>query len=376
VAARLTKEGTLGRAGGVGALHDLVDAVPTAANAGYYAGIVRGRAILRRLIDAGTRITQLGFSTDGEEVPELVNRAQAEVFAVTERESNQDYVSIGAMYPEFVDRLHDFQKGIRHQGVLTGFGNLDHITGGLQPGQMVILAARPAMGKSTLGLDFVRAASIRQGLTSVIFSLEMSRAEIAQRLVSAESGVLLEKIRRGNVDPDDWVRIAQSEEGIINAPLFIDDSPNLNLVEIRAKCRRLKQRHNLKLVVVDYLQLMSSGKRVDSRQQEVSEFSRALKLLAKELEVPIVAISQLNRNPEKREDRKPQMSDLRESGSLEQDADVVILVHRPEAGNREMRGQTEDAELLLAKHRNGPTGTIPVLFLGHRAKFTEPAEDL
>jgi replicative DNA helicase len=216
-------------------------------------------------------------------------------------------------------------------GVPTGFAQLDALTNGFHPGQLIIVAARPALGKSTLALDLARAASIKHGQASVFFSLEMGRSEIAMRLMSAESSVPLQNMRKGTVDARDWTNIAQVRGRINDAPLFIDDSPNMTLVEIRAKCRRLKQQHNLKLVVIDYLQLMTSGKRVESRQQEVSEFSRALKLMAKELQVPVIALSQLNRGPEQRADKKPAISDLRESGSLEQDADMVILLHRESA---------------------------------------------
>jgi replicative DNA helicase len=380
VASELTRRGDIARIGGAAYLHDLIATVPTAANAGYYARIVRDRAILRRLVEAGTRITQLGYSTEGDDVQDLVNTAQAEVYAVTERDAREDYKPIGLLVEPLLDEIESLKSSNGSLlGIPTGFSGLDRLTNGLHPGQMVIIAARPGMGKSTLGLDFARSASVRHAMTSAIFSLEMSAKEITQRLISAESGVLLRKMRDGDLQPDDYSRIARRLESLEKAPLFIDDSPNMSLMEIRAKCRRLKQRHDLKLVVVDYLQLMSSGKRVESRQQEVSEFSRALKLLAKELEVPVVAISQLNRQAEQRKDRRPQLSDLRESGSLEQDADVVILLHRPgggEEGERPKAGDTEDAQLLVAKHRNGPTKDIDVLFRGHVAQFSEPAAEL
>ncbi len=223
---------------------------------------------------------------------------------------------------------------------------------------------------STLGIDIARSASIKHGMASVVFSLEMSRNEITMRLLSAEARVHLQKMRTGQMGEDDWAKVASTMGKISEAPLFIDDSPNMSLMEIRAKCRRLKQRHDLKLVIIDYLQLMSSGKRVESRQQEVSEFSRALKLLAKELEVPVIAISQLNRGPEQRTDKKPQMSDLRESGSIEQDADMVILLHREDAYEKESP-RAGEADLIVAKHRNGPTDTITVAFQGHYSRFVD-----
>ncbi|MDR0945190.1 MAG: replicative DNA helicase [Bifidobacteriaceae bacterium] len=377
VSAELTRRGELSRVGGATYLHDLVQTVPTAANAGYYAQIVRDRAILRRLVEAGTRITQLGYSTAGDDVEDLVNSAQAEVYAVTEREGSEDYQPLSQIIDPFMnDLVHARDNRSELVGVPTGFPALDNLTNGLQPGQLIILAARPGKGKSTLALDFARAAAIKHHLTSVIFSLEMSRTEITQRLVSAESGVLLSKLRNGGFDDHDLERIVARLDDIKAAPLYVDDSPNMSLMEIRAKCRRLKQRHDLKLVIVDYLQLMSSGRKVESRQQEVSEFSRTLKLLAKELSVPVVALSQLNRGPEQRQDKKPVLSDLRESGSLEQDADVVILLHKPDAPAEEGAPMAADeAQLIVAKHRNGPTAEIPVLFRGHVAQFNEPGSD-
>jgi replicative DNA helicase len=225
---------------------------------------------------------------------------------------------------------------------------------------------------STLGLDLARSCSIKNGLTSVIFSLEMSRSEITMRLLSAEAKVALNHMRSGHMSDEDWARLARRMGEVADAPLYIDDSPNLTMMEIRAKARRLRQRNDLRLVVVDYLQLMTSGKRVESRQQEVSEFSRSLKLLAKELEVPVIAISQLNRGPEQRQDKRPMLSDLRESGAIEQDADMVLLLHREDAYERESP-RAGEADLILAKHRNGPTSTVTVAFQGHYSRFVDMA---
>ena len=238
---------------------------------------------------------------------------------------------------------------------------------------MIVIAARPGVGKSTLGLDFLRSCSIKNRLTSVIFSLEMSKSEIVMRLLSAEAKIKLSDMRSGRMSDDDWTRLARRMSEISEAPLFIDDSPNMMMMEIRAKARRLKQKHDLRLIVIDYLQLMTSGKKVESRQQEVSEFSRQLKLLAKELEVPVVAMSQLNRGPEQRTDKKPMLADLRESGAIEQDSDMVILLHRPDAFERDdPRGG--EADLILAKHRNGPTKTITVAHQLHLSRFTNMAK--
>ncbi len=368
----LTKSGDLGRAGGAEYLHTLTGLVPTAANAGYYASIVAEKAVLRRLVEAGTRIVQMGYASEGE-VVDLVNNAQAEIYGVTGGVDSEDFVPLATAVESAIDEI-DAAKGRDGlmTGIPTGFNELDELTNGLHPGQLIIVAARPALGKSTLALDFARAASITHDLPSIVFSLEMGRSEIAMRLLSAEASVPLQNMRKGTVDSRDWKTIAQTRGRINDAPLYIDDSPNMTLVEIRAKCRRLKQRVGLKLVVIDYLQLMTSGKRVESRQQEVSEFSRALKLLAKELQVPVIALSQLNRGPEQRSDKMPALSDLRESGSLEQDADVVILLHRESAYEKD-NPRAGEADFIVAKHRNGPTRTITVAFQGHFSRFRDMA---
>lgn len=372
VAGELRRRGELQRVGGAPYLHTLIASVPTAANAAYYARQVRERALLRRLVSAGTRIVQLGFSEEGGDVDEIVDAAQAEVFAIAEKRQKGDYFRLSEMSEEILEELEEIanQDGSL-SGVPTGFADLDDLTQGLHPGQMVIIAARPAMGKSTLALDFCRSAALHKEVTTALFSLEMSRSEIAMRLLSAETGVFLSKMRSGKMTPEDWTKVSARLSEVASSPLYIDDSPNLTMMEIRSKCRRLKQQHNLGLVVVDYLQLMTSGKKVESRQQEVAEFSRQLKLLAKELEIPVVAVAQLNRGPEGRNDKKPMMSDLRESGSLEQDADVVMLLHRPDYYNEDER--VGEADIIVAKHRNGQTRTIPVAFQGQMARFANMA---
>lgn len=372
VAEQLSREGTLGRIGGAAYLHTLVAMVPTAANATYYAQIVRDKARLRGLVSAGTRIVQLGYAEDGGEVDGLLDLAQSEIMAVSESRSGQDYVDLATLSEEALGELNDIaaNKGKLH-GVPTGFADLDRLTQGLHGGQMVIIAARPAMGKSTLALDFSRAAAIHSDIPVAVFSLEMSRSEIAMRLFSAETGVWLSKMRSGDMNANDWKIMSKRVSEISSAPLFVDDSPNMSMNEIRSKCRRLKQQSNLGLIIIDYLQLMSSGRAVESRQQEVSEFSRSLKLLAKELDVPVVAVAQLNRGPEARSDHRPMLADLRESGSLEQDADVVILLNRPEYYDPDDR--PGEADIIVAKHRNGPTDTIPVVFKGAQAHFANMA---
>ena len=354
--------------------------MPTAANAGYYAQIVAERAVLRRLVEAGTKIVQLGYAQGGGDVEDIVNAAQAEVYAVVDKRGGDDYHRLGDILEMTVDEIEVASgKSGEMTGVPTGFTDLDSLTNGLHPGQMIVLAARPAIGKSTLGSDIVRSASIRHNLASVIFSLEMSKTEITMRLLSAEAGIQLQHMRKGTMREEDWTRLASTMGRVSEAPLFIDDSPNMSLMEIRAKCRRLKQRDNLKLVVIDYLQLMSSGKRVESRQQEVSEFSRALKLLAKELEVPVVAISQLNRGPEQRTDKKPQMSDLRESGCLTAETRVLRADTGAEMSMGELlaTGETDvpvwsldDSLRYVRRHLTHvfPTGTRPVFRLTPRRR--------
>jgi replicative DNA helicase len=519
VAAELDRRGLLRRIGGAPYVHTLISTVPTAANAGYYASIVAEKALLRRLVEAGTRVVQYGYAgADGSDVAEVVDRAQAEIYEVTERRLSEDFVPLEDLLQPTMDEIDAIaSNGGLARGVPTGFTELDEVTNGLHPGQMIIVAARPGVGKalaldtplptpagwttmgdvavgeellgadgqptqvvaatevlsgrpcyevefsdgtvivadalhqwptgygvrttaelrcgvdtiaaagsmgryagrrgaatlmapvlqidavrrvrsipvrcvevsnpahlylagrgmvpthnSTLGLDFMRSCSIKNRMASVIFSLEMSKSEIVMRLLSAEAKIKLADMRSGRMSDDDWTRLARRMSEISEAPLYIDDSPNLTMMEIRAKARRLRQKADLRLVVVDYLQLMSSGKRHESRQVEVSEFSRHLKLLAKELEVPVIAISQLNRGPEQRTDKKPMLSDLRESGSLEQDADMVILLNRPDAFDRDdPRGG--EADLILAKHRNGPTKTVTVAHQLHLSRFANMA---
>ena len=317
VGAELTKNGDAARVGGLPYLHTLVSTVPTAANAGYYAKIVAELAILRRLVEAGTRIVQLGYAGDGNEVDDIVDRAQQAIYDVTERRTSEDYTLLEELMQPTMDELEAIggRAGMM-SGVPTGFADLDALTNGLHPGQLIVIAGRPGLGKSTMGLDIARSASIKNSQPSCIFSLEMSKTEITMRLLSAEARVPLHHMRSGSMTDDDWARLARRMGEVAEAPLYIDDSPNLTMMEIRAKARRLKQRHGLRLIVIDYLQLMTGNKKSESRQQEVSEISRALKLLAKELEVPVIAMSQLNRGAEQRTDKKPMLSDLRESGCL------------------------------------------------------------
>jgi replicative DNA helicase len=320
VTAGLTDAGTISRVGGMSYVHDLVHAVPTAANAAYYARIVADRAVLRRLVEAGTRIVALGYGATGgggRSTEDVVDLAQQAVYDVTERRLGEDFQALAEVLQPTLDEIEAIgAQGGLMTGVPTGFADLDSLLNGLHPGQLIVVAGRPGLGKSAASLDFARHASIRHGLASAIFSLEMSKVEIVMRVLAAESRVPLHVLRSGQLSDDDWTRLARRMGEISEAPLFIDDTPNMTLMEIRAKARRLRQRHDLKLLVVDYLQLMTSPRRVESRQQEVSDLSRGLKLLAKEINCPVIAVAQLNRGPEQRTDKRPQLSDLRESGCL------------------------------------------------------------
>ncbi|AKK12129.1 replicative DNA helicase [Corynebacterium uterequi] len=374
VSGRLDRRNELERAGGASYLHTLMSSVPTAANARYYAKIVAEKAVLRRLVDAGTRVASMGYEGgDGdEEIESLIDRAQQEVFAIGDDRSAEDYRVLKDLLTPTLDEMVALQQGGLETGVPTGFIDLDNLINGLRAGQMIIVAARPGVGKSTLALDFIRSCSITHGKTSVIFSLEMSSSEIVMRMLSAETEVKLSDMRAGKLESTDWEKITDRLGQIQDAPLFIDDSPNMTMMEIRSKSRRIKQQYGLDLIVLDYLQLMSSGKKVESRQQEVSEFSRQLKLLAKELEVPLIAISQLNRGPESRTDKRPQLADLRESGSLEQDADIVMLLYRPDSQDRDNE-RAGEADIILAKHRGGPIDTVSVAHQLHYSRFVNMA---
>ena len=368
VANYLTKTGDLSRIGGPAYLHTLIASVPTAANAAYYATIVRERAVLRRLVEAGTRIVQMGYDAEGD-TDDVVNNAQAEIYRVTEKHTTEDYVILSEILGEVAQEIErNGDTDGQTAGVPTGLTEFDQLTTGPHPGQMIVIAARPGVGKSTLALDFIRSAAIHHKQAAVFFSLEMGKNELVMRLLSAESEIPLQSLRRGELSPHDWTNLAATEARINDAPLFVDDSPNMALTEIRAKCRRLKQQHDLKRVRADYLPLLSPGTRVEPRPPEASDFPRSPKLLAKELEVPVIALSQLNRGSEQRTDKRPMISDLRESGSIEQDADMVLLIHREDMYDKEHE-RAGEADIIVAKHRAGPTGDIAVAFQGAKSRF-------
>ncbi len=373
VSAAMTTKGTIGRVGGALYLHALVSDTPLVQSAAYWAQIVQDKAVLRRVAIAGQQTVQWAYAEDAE--PDAVHdRAEAALEAAAARDRAADYTLLSPVMDETLDHMEmlaNRDTDTAH-GVPTGFIDLDALTQGLQPGQVIIVAGRPAMGKSTLGVDFMRSASIHHGIPSVIFSLEMNRQEISMRILAAEAKVPLANIRSGAMSEFDWGRVAGAMPRIAGAPLFLDDSANLTMLQIRAKARKLHHEHGLGLVVIDYLQLMSSGQRVESRQLEVSEFSRQIKLLAKELNVPVVALSQLNRGVEQRQSKRPALSDLRESGAIEQDADIVVLVHRDDMYEQES-SRPGECDLIVAKHRNGATRDIVVAAQLHYSRFVDLA---
>jgi replicative DNA helicase len=378
VSVELERRGDLGRTGGAPYLHTLIATVPTATNAAYYAEIVAEKAKLRRLGEAGVRIQQLSHAgvQGADEIAMVLDHAQAALDTVVDdHTTNSGYTLFTEMRAARLSALDDIQAGRVEPGLPTGFLDLDAITGGWKPGQLIVVAGRPGLGKSTLAVDMARTASVKHGKTSVIFSLEMSETELWDRIVSAEGKVRIRDMKTPHsLQPSDYDRIIAALNLIdAGGPLIIDDTPTSTVAQIRAKARRIKARHNLDLIVVDYLQLMTSGRRAENRQVEVSEFSRQLKILAKEMQVPVIALSQLNRGPEQRQDKRPMLSDLRESGALEQDSDVVILVHRPEVYEDDSP-RAGEADLILAKHRGGPTSTITVAQQLHYSRFADLAQ--
>jgi replicative DNA helicase len=373
LADELQRRGSLEQIGGRAYILGLLDAYPTASSAAQYARIVEEHALLRRLVDAGNKVQEIGFAMP-EDVGQAVDQAEELVYNVSERRLRDSYFPIHDLLTENMLAIEQlYERGERITGLSTGFADLDDITSGFQPSNLLILAARPGMGKSSLLNDFVLNASLRHRVPSVMFSLEMSRHEVVKRFLASEAKVDSQKINKGSLNEQDWSRLSAATGRLAEAPIFIDDSANITLMEMRAKCRRLKARHGLGLILIDYLQLMQSPRRSENRQQEVSEISRGLKVLARELQVPVIAASQLNRGVEYRQDKRPFLGDLRESGALEQDADLVMFLYRDELYNPDSERRGE-AELIIAKHRNGPTGKITLAFMSQYTKFASIAK--
>ncbi len=366
----LQRAGDLDACGGPAYLAALVDGVPRSANVEHYARIVKEKAVLRDLVLAAQHILSQAMQAQGP-VDLILDDSEKAIFRVAEDRLRAGFVPIKAIAEKSLKAIEDLTKRKEPiTGIPTGFFLLDEMTAGLQPGDLVILAARPSMGKTTLAMNIAANASIRHGLKSGIFSLEMSIQQIFFRLLCSEARVDAHHLRTGRVGRPDWERMSKAYLEISEAPIFVDDTPGVSVMEMRAKARRLKLEHGLDLLLVDYLQLMRGRERRDSRQQEISDISRSLKELAKELQIPVVGLSQLSRAPEQRTgDRRPQLSDLRESGAIEQDADVVLFLFREEIYKRddpELRGK---AELIIGKQRNGPTGTVDLVFIREFTRF-------
>jgi replicative DNA helicase len=371
----LSQTGELESVGGVGYLAELMDAVPTAANVEYHAKIVRERALLRRLIEAATQIIQDGYDVGERSVDELLDLAEQRIFQVAQSHDREGFVWLKQILYSTFERIEQLQAAAGGvTGVSTGFVDLDRKTGGWQKGDLIIIAARPSMGKTAFVVGSALQAAIVSRVPVAIFSLEMSKESLVQRMLCHEALVDLSRLLRGRLSDDDYTRLAQAAGHLNTAPIWIDDSGMMSPLELRAKARRLKaDQPELGLIVVDYLQLMEASGGHESRQQEVSQISRSLKGLAKELQVPIIALSQLSRAPEQRSDHRPQLSDLRESGSIEQDADVVAFLYRPEYYMNEMEAEEQGmkgrAELIIGKQRNGPTGTVELYFRNEFTRF-------
>jgi len=368
----LRQRGTLE---GIGAayLTELSMVVPSTANVKYYIRIVEEKAILRRLIKASNDIIKDSYEAQ-QEVDIILDEAEKRIFKIAERRSRADFEPIKVALLDAYAQIEELSKNKgKIIGVPTGFTDFDLMTAGLHPSDFVLIAARPSMGKTSFALNIAQYAAINEGIPVAIFSLEMSKSQLVQRMLSSEANVELQKVRTGDLEDTDWIKLVQAASPLSQAPIFIDDTPGISVMEMRSKARRLKLEHGLGMVVIDYLQLMSGRGRPENRQQEISEISRSLKALARELDVPVVTLSQLSRAPEARTDHRPMLSDLRESGAIEQDADVVVFLYRDEYYNPDTEKQNI-AEVIIAKQRNGPTGTVELVWLGQFTKFANYAK--
>ena len=358
----------LERAGGVTYVTEISSSVPTTANLSSYIQIVQEKSTLRKLIRASNEIIEESYNKQGE-VEGVLDKAEKRIFDISEKRTTSDFESLGTVLERGfieIERLYNNKGEVT--GVSSGFKDLDDKTSGFQKGDMILVAARPSMGKTTFTLNIAEHAALREGKSVVIFSLEMSKEQLAYKLLCSEANIDMLKLRTGNLEPDDWDRIARATGPLSKAKMYIDDTAGVTVMEMRSKCRRLKMEYGIDLIMIDYLQLMSGSSGSDNRQQEVSEISRSIKALAKEMECPVIALSQLSRAPEQRADHRPMLSDLRESGSIEQDADVVMFLYRDEYNNKDTE-EKNTGECIIAKQRNGPVGTVKLAWLGQYSKF-------
>ncbi|PLX33438.1 MAG: replicative DNA helicase [Clostridiales bacterium] len=367
VSEELKKAGILESAGGISYLADLSNAVPITANAKYYADIIEEKAILRHLIDAGKVIVDKGYAS--EDVKRLLDEAERRIFEISQKKSTQAFAELKDVLQDTLDYMEilaNSESG--YTGLPTGFSDIDRMTSGLQKSDLILIAARPSMGKTALGINISQSIAVKDNKSVALFSLEMSKEQLVQRMLSSEAHVEITKIRSGKLTEDEWIRVAGATVPLGKAKIHIDDTPGITVMEIKAKARRLKMETGLDLILIDYLQLMSSDSRSESRQQEISAISRGLKGLARELECPVIALSQLSRAPEQRSDHRPILSDLRDSGAIEQDADVVMFLYRDEYYHEDS-DKKNIGEVIIAKQRNGPTGTVELAWLGKYTKF-------
>lgn len=347
-------------------LTDLAEKVMTAVNVGTYVRIIKDDSVKRGLIHAGTEIAEFGYAED-KEVKEILDHAESSIFSISQNHMKGGFAPLKSMLTESFDRIDELQKkGAGFRGIRTGFVDLDNILSGMQKTNLLILAARPGQGKTALVLNIAQYIAMKEKKPVGIFSLEMSKEELVDRLLIAQSDIDAWKLKTGKLSEEDFTKLSEAMGQLAEASLFIDDTPGLSIIEMRSKARRLQMEHDLGLLIVDYLQLVDPGRRYDNRVQEVSMVSQALKNLARELNVPVLAASQLSRAVEHRGERRPQLADLRESGAIEQDADVVMFIYRPDV---EVTTPQIPSKLLIAKHRNGPTGEIDLLFFGSRIRF-------
>ena len=369
VKAELVENGNFERVGGLEYLASLPERVPTTANVEKYIKIVDEKAMLRNLINMSNELVALGYD-ETEEVDQIMDMAEKKVFDLSQKKNSKGYTALKDVLVESFAKLEDLynQKG-KLSGISTGFADLDLRTSGLHNSDLIIVAGRPAMGKSAFVLNLATNVAVGSGKGVAIFNLEMSKEQVGNRILCSESMVDSNKIRSGQLEDDDWVKLASTLGRLSDAPIYIDDTAGISIMEIRAKCRKLKIEKDIGLVVIDYLQLIQgSGSRNSSREQEISEISRSLKILAKELDIPVIALSQLSRSVEKRDDKRPMLSDLRESGAIEQDADIVIFLYRDDYYNEDSEKKNV-AEVILAKHRGGSTGTVDLAWLPSYTKF-------